>query len=223
MDKTKSDRFTSMKKGQPSKVNKFSSSGVGNFMPNQQKPPFSPQLLATRQPSSNIRHELIQNNNNSADEIQLEETNEQFYEFDLHLNNHEQFQEEQIEENIEVDLSNDKRNLISNNIKMRLQQKHNQAIADSTQIPESKHVDAAAITQPKFGTQIVNYQPTFIEKSESSDEDREGSRERVISMGKRTFQGKNFANLQESTAKKVNFQDQKENQNHSNIKVISHY
>jgi hypothetical protein len=31
---------------------------------------------------------------NTSNENDIEETNEQFYEFDLHLNNHEQFNEE---------------------------------------------------------------------------------------------------------------------------------
>lgn len=56
----------------------------------------------------------------------------------------------------------------------------------------------SAVKQPKFGTQIVNYQPDFVEDS-SSEEDL------TIKDGKRTFTGKNFAALREDTRKFVPF------------------
>ena len=80
---------------------------------------------------------------------------------------------------------------------------------------------AGASQQPQvFGTQIVNYKPNFVEKSDSSsDKSQDRSRERDISNGKRTFQGRNFAisYLQSNEDKVLTFQDQKENNNTSNI------
>ena len=41
-------------------------------------------------------------------------------------------------------------------------------------------------TQPKFGTQIVHYQPDLVQESEQE----------VFSHGKKTFQGKSFQNME---------------------------
>ena len=90
-----------------------------------------------------------------------------------------------------------------------------QKIGESVRDDDIKQVDSAGETQPRFGTQIVNYKPNFIEKSDSSDEfkdnSRSRSRDRVMSQAKRTFQGKNFANLQENSNEKRRINEQNEN------------
>ena len=60
---------------------------------------------------------------------------------------------------------------------------------NAQKIGESQEGSAGASQQPQtFGTQIVNYKPDFVEKSDSdSDKSQDRSREREISNGKRTF------------------------------------
>ena len=55
-------------------------------------------------------------------------------------------------------------------------------------------------SQPKFGTQIVSYKLNFVENSDSDDsQDRhKNGNGSVVSNGKRTFQGSNFANLRQT-------------------------
>ena len=63
---------------------------------------------------------------------------------------------------------------------MKARQKMAESVED-----EKKGLTEEHGPKQKFGTQIVNYKPNFVEKSDDSSEEK--SRERVFSQGKRTF------------------------------------
>lgn len=81
---------------------------------------------------------------------------------------------------------------------------------------QETHEEQENESKPNFGTQIVNYQPHVMEESSEDN----GSKERIMSQAKRTFQGKNFANLQESYSIKIKLNDQKENSNANNLNAL---
>lgn len=111
-------------------MNKFSSSGIGHFQVTNSsyKPPFSPSpQLVAKQNSSNVR-QLSGALHQEQEGKEIEETQEKFYEFDLHLNNQDQDNqyevEDAIEENIEIDLNGDKEQTfkqeVQHNLKLKL-------------------------------------------------------------------------------------------------------
>lgn len=179
LQKTNSDRFTSLKKKSfaPIKMNKFSSSGIGRAA-------FSPTPAGI--PKEGAEH----NSDIEATEM-IEQTDEKFVEYELRLNNQEQFEDEyqsdgcseKIEEDIVEASVNSKRpekQELRQNLRDRLKARQQNG---GGQINESDEQEAG----PKFGTQIVNYKPPFVEKSESDESNDNRSKERIASQGKRTF------------------------------------
>ena len=116
---TTSDRFTSIKKQRAQnivKINKFSSSGVGNFQLQGttsngfgQLPPMSPTPTTNQFVQKGIskgRVSLTGTNNFMSDQQteMVEQTQAQFIEYDLGLNNQDQFNNSDEEEKIPEDI-----------------------------------------------------------------------------------------------------------------------
>ena len=165
MQKTNSDKFTSMKKqgSGHSKVNKFSSSGVGNFQivgsANAGLPPFSPTPMTVQKQIPGVKKESLPFSD------RIDDTNEgNFVEFDLNLNNGDQEEDDAIEEDIDVVSENATK--ARNDLKENLRQKM-QARKDS----QSREQNSVLGTKPEFGTQIVNYQRNSYERGNSSSDD----------------------------------------------------
>lgn len=227
MTKTDSDRFTSLKKKsvtQNIKVNKFSSSGIGNFPAGNQLglPPFSPTPATSCKMTKKVSTGPLDHTETEADIC--EQTDQHFVEYELKLNNQDQFQDDyqsndsDIEENIVTAsitsaVADDAQKKTLMNFRQKLQAKKDEEQRKAAQkITES---EASTSQQPRFGTQIVNYKPSFAEDS-SDQEEPSQEKSREVSNGKRTFQGRNFANLQE---KPIPFLDQKENENTTNLSL----
>lgn len=78
-------------------------------------------------------------------------------------------------------------------LKMKAKKEERQKIANKNAGTESGHSFGASgmkNTGMKFGTQIVNYQPNFVEESETDES--QDNHKRADTYGKRTFTGSNF-------------------------------
>lgn len=61
---------------------------------------------------------------------------------------------------------------------------------NSNESGEGDEGSGSKSAQPKFGTQIVNYQPNFVENSQVPSDDSEERSNEVASQAKSTFQGR---------------------------------
>lgn len=116
----------------------------------------------------------------------IDQTNDQFVEYELKLNNQDQYnsgaeESEDIEEAIVTGSQQsgfgEANKQLQENLRLKMQAKKEerqkiisqQPGADSAEGNHSFGASGMKNTGMKFGTQIVNYQPNFVEQSESDD------------------------------------------------------
>lgn len=215
-------------------MNKFSSSGIGHFnVTAKHQPPTSPTPTTGQVIKDGItraKPNLATGTAASAVDDQTElidQTNDQFVEFDLKLNNQEQFNsgpeddsysdEENISENIVTEsiasshLNVEANKKIQENLRKKLLAKKEELEKErlkimhqntSNESVEGDEGSGSKSAQPKFGTQIVNYQPNFVENSQVPSDDSDERNNDLVSQAKTTFQGRHFepAKIQQDSA-----------------------